>query len=190
MIFFHCKSIFKSLSVVTIGWAAFIVISASFMRQLLNLTLTILTRDQVSAFIYTALALIGLLVVWAAWKQKSVQKIVFACLPLGFLACLALAMPMAEERVHIIKYGLLGYLACKDICKAQEGYLKSLFSVLVFGVFVSGLDEAFQALLPYRVGDLRDIGFDCLSLIAGIMIYFIIGGASSRPAAGATFSGT
>ncbi len=174
------KLYLSKLSLPTKLWACFIVISASFMRQAFNLVITVVSREQLSFIIYTGLALLGLLALYSIVVQKSWIRVVVTLIPLSLMFLLSVQMPLAEERIHILKYGLLGFLVCNDFLKGnftkndfvnnQGSNSKALTSAFIFGLIVAVLDEGFQALLPYRVGDIRDIGFDCASIVAGIMV--------------------
>jgi hypothetical protein len=76
------------------------------------------------------------------------------------------------ERIHILEYGILGWFAGRDLVKKEKkiwGILLALIFVAFFGV----LDEAFQAILPYRFFDLRDIGFNELGGVCGIVLYLL-----------------
>lgn len=98
----------------------------------------------------------------------------------GFASiCVALAvilfsrqLPQFEERIHLLQYGIVGFLwtyafSCRQrrgssILPAGAGFLAALVTAC--------LDESIQAILPYRVGDFRDIGFDLVGSIAGLSI--------------------
>jgi VanZ family protein len=78
------------------------------------------------------------------------------------------------ERIHAIEYGLLGWFVVRDLSKDSFRVRKTVCAVLIVGMF--GLaDEFLQLLLPYRVWDLRDIGFNFLGGIWGISLFLIKG---------------
>ncbi|MBW1659676.1 MAG: VanZ family protein [Deltaproteobacteria bacterium] len=77
-------------------------------------------------------------------------------------------MRIPEERIHIFQYGLLGFLL---VTSNREKSWKQTFVMAFFVVLlVAGADEVFQAFLPDRVGEIRDVGFGCLGGIWGILI--------------------
>ena len=91
---------------------------------------------------------------------------------LGVAACYLLVfvrMAIPEERTHLIEYGVVGVFIYEALAeRARHGRrvpLLPLLAVLATAV-LGALDEAIQAILPSRVFDTRDIGFN---LLAGAM---------------------
>ncbi len=74
-----------------------------------------------------------------------------------------------EERTHLFEYGLVGiliYHALRERMRNGRGVrAPAIFAVLATAL-LGWLDEGIQALLPNRVYDLRDVGFNAL---AGLM---------------------
>lgn len=73
-------------------------------------------------------------------------------------------MPIIEERVHFIIFGLLGYLS------------STLFPVRItflICISISVLDEGLQWYLPDRVGDWHDISINLIASIAGAVFSYI-----------------
>ena len=70
-------------------------------------------------------------------------------------------VPVAEERIHFILFGLLGYLGI-----TLFGLWKGLLICIIFSVG----DEFFQWLLPDRVGDIRDVIFNIVASSIGIIL--------------------
>lgn len=166
------KGNLKALSPLTCIWALFIVLSASFMRQLFNLSLSIVSRDAISILIWLSFfCLIGGVALFVV-KSKAfkIKNGFFVLIPVLLAVLLALSMDLPEERVHVLKYGLLGFLLAQDCSGAS---LKNPFGwVCLFGLCVGLTDELFQWILPYRVGDLRDVCFDAVSTFLGGWIFF------------------
>lgn len=79
---------------------------------------------------------------------------------IGILACHFLDLP--EERVHIIKFGFLGFLIINN-------FVGTLWKGIALGITMAVLDEGIQSLLPYRVGDLRDVVINLLSFLWGLL---------------------
>ena len=78
-------------------------------------------------------------------------------------------IPIPEERTHLIEYGLVAtliYLALRE--RKRNGRQVSFPAglALVMTALLGLLDECIQALLPNRVFDLVDVGFNVL---AGLM---------------------
>lgn len=164
-----------SLSWATILWALFIILSASFMRQLLDLLLLILSRETIGILLLILLMASAALVLPSTHKLQSKRRKLLVLVLLGSLLLLAASMSIQEERLHIFKYTLLGYLCRRDmtlILDKNRGW-GSLF-IAAFGLVVSAADEGFQALLPYRVGDPRDLVFDFFSYLVGALLLTLL----------------
>jgi len=98
------------------------------------------------------------------------KLILVALIFLAGFAC-SLTLPIPAERIHLLEYGILGGAAVAGFRREGEASWKSCGRALLFVFLVSLLDEGFQRLLPDRVGDWRDVGFNCLGGIWGIVLY-------------------
>lgn len=98
------------------------------------------------------------------WREISVAFTVTA----AYLMALV-RIPHPEERTHLIEYGLVALLIHKALLErrshARSGPAPAVLAVAATAV-LGLLDEGVQALLPSRVFDLRDIGFNAF---AGLM---------------------
>lgn len=160
----------KLPSSVTIAWGGFIILSASFMRQLYSFASATISKEAITSTIWLALFSI---VFFSLYSARVYQKRIFTvALPLSAALMFAYSMEITEERIHIIKYGLLGFLLFRDFIKL--GITLSYKMVFLWGLFIGSIDETFQWILPYRVGDLRDIFFDTISVILGATVYHCI----------------
>jgi len=161
----------KNLSYLTIFIAAFIIISASFMRQLMNF-----------AKIYTGekgfISLIGLILLTGGiscliWTLKTKPSLIRT---LGIITILAVGLFLAwqikivVERIHILEYGVLGWFVSRDL---RSKKFRGIILACLFTTIVGIIDEGFQAVLPYRFFDLRDILFNSLGGIWGIFLYLL-----------------
>ncbi len=89
----------------------------------------------------------------------------------GAVLLFSLQLNIVEERIHLLQYGLIGLLWTHAFICLPTGQ-KLLWSALagaIAGLATACLDESIQDLLPYRVGDLRDIGFDFVGCAAGVL---------------------
>ncbi len=77
----------------------------------------------------------------------------------GFIVISMLLPPV--ERVHVLLFGLFGFLSQR---------LFGTKVALIICLTVSGLDELLQYFLPDRVGDLRDVLTNAVSSILGIKL--------------------
>ena len=95
-------------------------------------------------------------------------------LVLVLLAGLAFSwrLKLPQERMHILEYGLLGWLAGRDIIK-KDKKIKGIILACLFSISVGLLDEGFQRILPYRVFEIRDIRINVLGGIWGVVLYLL-----------------
>lgn len=74
-----------------------------------------------------------------------------------------------EERVHLIEYGLLGYLLIKVYFqgKGERGYIYAM----IIGFLIGLGDEGIQYLLPNRYYDTRDVLMNFSGVLWGLGVY-------------------
>lgn len=78
-------------------------------------------------------------------------------------------MTIPEERTHLIEYGVLAafvYEALQERASQGKRVPAPALLALAITAFLGLLDESVQAILPNRVYDIRDVGFNAL---AGLM---------------------
>lgn len=118
-----------------------------------------------------AIFLVSFLIL-AIRKSSSLAKIPIFIGVLFIGIWLTWQLKIPEEKIHILEFAILGWFACRDLIKADKK-IKSIIFVLVFILTVGILDEAFQAILPYRVFDWRDIAFNSVGGLWGIGLYLV-----------------
>ena len=74
--------------------------------------------------------------------------------------------------MHLINFGLLGWLTIKDIGKFKKG-IKGIGLSLLLCLFIAMIEETFQWWLPYRVGEVRDVLFAGIGGAWGISLFLI-----------------
>jgi len=162
------------LSKKTICFSFFIVSSASFMRQVVGFLRGVL-KDQLfySALgsFFILLGVIFFLYIFIVKLKGSLTKgLIIGLIFLG-VGVLLWQIKIMEERIHIIEFAVLGWLAAADFRASKN--IKRAFSACAICVLIGTLDELFQLILPYRVFDLRDILFNSTGAITGIILYVI-----------------
>ncbi len=162
----------KRLSRLTVGLGIYIVISAAFMQQVRDLLDNIFGKSNVLNFVRLSFAVIALLAIWQAFKIRLSRLRICAISCLSVLAYLfSMWQPYLSERVHVLTYGLLGFLAMKDLIPAKgKLWVKNLILALSFVALISAADEIFQAILPYRVGEIRDFITNIISGVLGMAL--------------------
>ena len=137
------------------------------MRDLLNAFLTRYNKNLVPLIIwlvFIVFALIFLKSVKLTKKQLLYFSIVFL-----FGVVFSAFMGIAEERMHIFKFGVLGLLVSRDVGN-RHGIYSFLIAALI-GFSVSSFDETLQYFIPGRVADLRDVMFGIVGSLWGALLY-------------------
>ena len=162
------------LSKSTILFGIFIVISASFTRQILDFLYTQIGQETTATLLGISFAIIFLTINFQVIRLpiQTKRKIIFFIL---FATGLSLSwqLKIVAERIHVLEYGLLGYLASRDLLKRSISIKPILLVILVVASFAL-LDEGFQHILPNRFWDLRDIVFNLCGGILGTSLFLII----------------
>ena len=161
------------LSRFTVYFAAYIVISASFMQQVWRF-LSGVFGDKVlyllcgNLYLFLAVILFLRLVKSRLHFLRVIGSIII--LALSFL--FAWRQPFFVEKMHVAEYGFLGWLAMKDLRRRHIiGALKAMLFSILFILLVGSIDEGFQKLLPYRVGEIRDVITNVISGLSGIVLF-------------------
>ena len=148
--------------------------SAFYMRQVLNYLFSVIGNRGVSMMLVFMFLCCVLYICLAVYSQKkSVLKLFLIGTALALVLLIAFRMRILEEKIHLIKYGLLGWLSSRDNIRTASAH-----SPVVTGVLVSLLvviaDETLQHYLPWRVGDIRDVVFGITGGISGALIYTLL----------------
>jgi len=82
-----------------------------------------------------------------------------------------------EERTHLFEYGLVGVLIYQALLERKRN-VHGHWSPAVIAILMAGLlgwlDEGIQAILPNRVYDIRDVGFNALAGLMAILASLIL----------------
>ena len=104
-------------------------------------------------------------------KPNIIKVSIFASVLLGVLA-FSWRIKLPQERMHILEYGLLGWLAGRDTIK-KDKKTKGIILACLFSISIGILDESFQKILSYRVFEWRDMRMNVLSGIWGVVLYLL-----------------
>tara|TARA_B100002003_G_C14047267_1_gene504453 strand:+ start:370 stop:894 length:525 start_codon:yes stop_codon:yes gene_type:complete len=158
----------------TIFFGFFIVLSSSFTRQVMNFIKDFLGEKGFLTFVGFVLLACGVLFLFFLVKAQTnlAQRAVFIIIAsLGLFLTWQIELP--AERIHILEFAALGWLASRDAFKNKRKII-AVGHVIIFTFFFGFLDEGFQAILPYRYYDLRDIVFNYLGALWGLMLFLLI----------------
>lgn len=133
-------------------------------------------RRLILFFILLCIAIVSAIIYKNIKSEFNLKKIVLICAIciVGFI--FAWRQPHLSEKAHVLEFGLLGWLAMRDFTKKRQDLLKSILLGFIFVTIIGYLEEGFQILLPWRVGELRDVVTDILSGMLGIILF-----VASRP---------
>lgn len=161
------------LSNKTIILGFFIVISASFMRQILDFFYASIGKENAVFMLGVSFIIIFIVFLWqiSISKANIYRKLLFVIvLALGLYWSWSLRI--VAERIHILEYGLLGCWTAGDLLKNKINIRAGAIIIMILFTFAF-LDEGFQYFLPYRVYDLRDIVFNLSGGLWGLALFLI-----------------
>ena len=161
------------ISKITIFVGAFIIASASFVRQAIEFMRGLIGKEAVvaltgSLIIGACLALLIYVIKKKGFRENAVPLILV--LTAGLI--LVWQIETYVERIHLMEYGILGWMATRDLMKDKKRG-KDFILACLFCMIAGILDEAFQMVLPYRVFDIRDIAFNALGGVWGAVLYLM-----------------
>lgn len=169
---------FSYLSKTTILIALCIIISASFMLQLMRFLQGHIGRDGLIILVGLMLVVPGLafliytIIDGIKGKTFDPGKVFVQAVVLSMIVVLAWQIENYAERIHVAEFVLLGWFAGRDMIKTGKG-ARGVILACAFCAGVGLLDEIFQAILPHRFFDLNDIISNTLGGGWGTVLYII-----------------
>ena len=164
----------ERFSKLTIGLGIFIIISASFMLQVRRFFIEMLGNEALKISLISLFFIIFILYFLYIIKNRlPLYAIGMSFLVFATAYIVMAAQPFFAEKLHILEYGLLGYLALRDLSKEDKYKLKNVLGALFFTASIGIMDEYLQWLLPYRVFEIRDISTNVVSGALGIIQYLV-----------------
>lgn len=163
------------ISKITIFVSLFIIVSASFASQVIEFIQSYIGDKRVTTLIGLMMIVVCLLfLIFVTKKRIHVIKTPALILVLIIGLILAWQVKYPAEKVHYLEYGVLGWLAARDLIRVNITRKKSAIILAAFFCIAIGIvDELFQRILPYRVYDVRDIAFNGIGGILGIILYLL-----------------
>lgn len=139
---------------------------------------TALKSEGMMLFVLTLFLAGGALFIFISrfWKLP-LKNIILAVVVFlaGLFSSFYLHLP--EERIHLVQFGLLGLLSCPSLKGREDGGWIWLWKPLLFVLLIGAADEVLQWFLPDRFFDTRDILFNTLGGVWGILLYLGVTGA-------------
>lgn len=164
------------LSKITIGWSIYIIVSASFVLQVNRWLTAKAGAPFITGCFWGASIFMSVAAIVYAFKARLGMLKVFAALSVFVLCYLLSTWQMYfAEKTHILSYGLLGYLAARDLIDAESAPRpRSMALAASFVSLISVADELFQWVLPYRFCEMKDIITNILSGALGIGLFIAL----------------
>ncbi|NQT23346.1 MAG: VanZ family protein [Candidatus Omnitrophica bacterium] len=160
----------RHISKITIALAVFIVVSASFMLQLRTFLAETFGEEVLRlAFYYFLAASVICYCIYKLYRKLPVHKLIWSIIIFVIAYLLMSRQEYFSEKIHILEYGVLGFLALKDLFKGNRPFLMNIVFALFFIALVGVLDEGFQWVLPYREFEVKDIITNILSGFLGML---------------------
>ncbi|MBT8253868.1 MAG: VanZ family protein [Bacteroidia bacterium] len=139
-----------------------------------------LDKVYIACFSIVVIVLIGLAII-----NKTRALLIFT--GLGLLAVYTMVIVRMglspEERTHLFEYALVGiliYLALKERKKTKSLNKSPFWMAIVITLLLGWLDEGIQAMIPNRVYDIRDVGFNAIAGISGIFSMAVLNGLKRK----------
>ncbi len=188
--------------VLLIGYVALIYGTLQFMPKVNSFFSSLLGR-HFGIVSNTALIIVILTIFVFIFKRERAIKnpiLFYAAMALifaSYLTLLLFALPIVAEKMHLLEYGFLSYLALRAVKRAQShiviaseakqshaviasprcfalrskatGAKQSLYVILIV-IVVGSLDELIQRVTPGRYCELRDVALNIVSGILGLFV--------------------
>jgi len=168
-----------NISKITIYYALILVLSSVFMRDVFNYFVSMIGRNYLAAVVWV-IFVVSTAALFLAFRTLDRQRIwwFLALMCMGLLY--AASFQIFEERVHLLKYGLLAWLVCKDLSRAILRPTLLVPIGVVAAVITAMADELLQSITPGRVGDPRDVLFDAIGGLWGSLLFLLLKGIPAR----------
>lgn len=157
----------------TIFITILMVISAAFTRQIMELAVSCFGKKAFKISVAVILTVTATLFLIAEVKRLVKPARVLSMLGLLTIALLfTWQIRLPQERIHILMYAVIGWLASRDAVGQGRNW-KMILLAWFFAAAAGALEELFQWLLPYRVLDAKDIVYNLQGATLGVILYLI-----------------
>lgn len=124
-------------------------------------------RGELRWVVLGVFAVAGVMVVWRVLRSRPGWREVAAVAACGLLYALVLSrLERHEERLHFLEYGLFAGLV--EAALRERGSRWPGAIAIVITLAAGWLDEGIQGMVPGRIYDLRDVGFNVTAAILAV----------------------
>ena len=160
-------------SPLTAGFCLFIIASATWMRQLTDVIRVLLGSKTVDILIqFSVFSMVISYMLFMLRVRRSTIKVFMCIVLLGSMLWGMRYIKIPIEKIHLIEYGVLGWLSARDIRRFRKRWWTVAFAY-GFCLMVAIIDELFQKILPYRFFDFRDIVLNGIGAFSGICAWWL-----------------
>lgn len=143
---------------------AFLPVLSIYGRSLQTMVQSSISKEQLALIIFLIILSMIAAIVYDLVRCKQYSHLWHLAWFLPLFIVYPLMLPIVEERVHFIIFGLLGYLTVKVF---------NFRYALAICVLISAGDELLQWFLPDRVGDWHDVMINCIASISGAILSYV-----------------
>lgn len=150
-----------------------------------KLTASLRGQNLLNASFGVGFILIIVSIILSGWRKQSRRHEIW--IGLGITAVYGMVMVRVfvtpEERTHLVEYGVVAALIYQALMERQQNNRSVPFPMLlaVIATAILGLiDEGIQGILPSRVYDIRDVGFNALAGLMAVVSIAVISWGRQR----------
>jgi hypothetical protein len=142
-------------------------------------------RNLLNNSFFIAFLVLVAVIAGSGWIRRPRWREILA--GIGILAVYVMMLSRlfisAEERTHLFEYGLVAVLIYQALIERQENGrpvpVPAVLTIVVTAL-LGWIDEGIQAILPNRVYDLIDVGFNALAGLMAIVAILVLGWARQQ----------
>jgi hypothetical protein len=125
-------------------------------------------RGEMRGTVLVVFVLAGAVAGWRVLRSKPGWKEIVAVLLSGALCVLVVSqLERHEERLHFLEYGLFAGLV--EAALRERGLKWSGAAAVLVTLAAGWIDEGIQGLVPERIYDLRDVGFNVTAGLLAVL---------------------
>ena len=154
-------------------WILVIYVSIPVARPLTDFLIKHLPFGNI---VTTIAAVFFILVFWFIVSRVSLRNLAsfFSLAALTFAyAYMLVTIKIPAEKIHFLEYGVLSFLTFRALQKTQRALPCYILSLILTSL-VGWADEGLQYLTPGRYYDVRDVIFNAIGGVLGLIFVFIL----------------
>jgi len=112
----------------------------------------------------------GFVAIFWIIKRTTTIYLLLSIVMLSTLFFFVAQMELPSERIHFLQYGVLGYLIARTLKPRSLGFAGFVLAIGLGGLIGLG-DELIQWVLPSRVFDWWDVGYNIIGTTIGATLF-------------------